>query len=40
MIRIAVVDDENTICSILEDYIENICDCMQIETEIDVFTTG
>ena len=40
MIRIAVVDDENTICSILEDYIENICDCMQIEAEIDVFTTG
>lgn len=40
MLRIAVCDDENVICSILEEYIKQICDSLSIEIEIDVFYTG
>lgn len=40
MIRIAICDDEETICSLLENYISNACSFLRIEAETDLFSTG
>ncbi len=40
MLRIAICDDEEYICSSLENYINEYCDAMQIDAEIDIYTTG
>ena len=40
MIRIAICDDEETICSLVESYIANACEFLNIEAEIDLFSTG
>lgn len=40
MIRIAICDDEEYICSSLERYIKECCSTMQIGCEIDIFNTG
>ena len=38
--KIAICDDENVVCSLLEKYLEQILNGLQIEFEIDVFNTG
>lgn len=40
MLRMAICDDEDQICSGLERYIKECCSTMQIECEIDIFNTG
>ena len=40
MIRIAICDDEETICSLLETYVQNACEFLQIEAETDLFSSG
>lgn len=40
MLRIAVCDDEDTVCSAIERYIQDACTALSIESEIDIFTTG
>ncbi len=40
MLRIAICDDEDVICSALEAYINQACKNIHIEAEIDIFTTG
>ena len=40
MLRIAVVDDEEYICSILDRYIRECCVALQMECEVDIFNTG
>lgn len=38
--KIAVCDDENAVCTLLEKYISQVCKGLQIKCEIDVFNTG
>lgn len=40
MIRIAVCDDEEAVCTALENYISKACTDIQIESEIDLFSSG
>lgn len=40
MIRIAICDDEENICSLLEKYIYNSCDFLHIDSEVDLFSSG
>ena len=40
MLRIALCDDENAICSELENYIMQACEELHIESEIDIFSSG
>lgn len=40
MLRIAICDDEDVICSALEVFINQACKSIHIEAEIDIFTTG
>lgn len=40
MIRMAICDDEEYICSSLEKYIDQYCSSMQIDFEVDIFTSG
>lgn len=40
MIRIAIVDDENIICSNIERNIYEYCDAMQLKADIDIFNSG
>ncbi len=40
MLRMAICDDEDQICSSLERYIKGCCSALQIECEIDIFNTG
>ena len=40
MIRFAICDDEEYICSSLERCIKECCSTMQIDCEIDIFNTG
>ena len=40
MIRIALCDDEEKVCSKLEDYIIQACEELHIESEIDIFSSG
>ncbi len=40
MLRIAVCDDDETICTSLERYITNACKSNYIESEIDLFSSG
>ena len=40
MIRIAVCDDEDLVCSLLEKYINNSCSILNIEAETDIFSSG
>lgn len=40
MIRIAVCDDEETICSLLETYITDSCNILHIDAEVDLFSSG
>lgn len=40
MIRIAVCDDEDSVCSALESYINHACTEINIESEIDIFNSG
>lgn len=40
MLRIAVCDDEETVCSTLENYINKACTDIYIDSEIDLFSSG
>lgn len=40
MLRIAICDDEESVCSALEEYIIQACKNNHIESEIDIFSTG
>ena len=40
MLRIAVCDDEEAVCTTLENYINKACDDIRIESEIDLFSSG
>ena len=40
MLRIAVCDDEETVCSTLENYINKACTDIHIDSEIDLFSSG
>ncbi len=40
MLRIAVCDDEETVCSTLENYISKSCTDIHIDLEIDLFSSG
>lgn len=40
MLRMAICDDEDYICSSLERYILACCASMQIDCEVDIYTTG
>lgn len=40
MIRIAICDDEETVCSVLEKYISKSCKLVHIDADIDLFNTG
>lgn len=40
MLRIALCDDEDAVCSELESFIMQACKEMHIETEIDIFSSG
>lgn len=40
MLRIAVCDDEETVCSALENYINKACTDIHIDSEIDLFSSG
>lgn len=40
MIRIAIVDDENVICSSIERFICEYCNAMHLKTEVDIFNSG
>ena len=40
MIRIAICDDEEIICSVIEKYLLLACSKLHIESEIDIFVTG
>lgn len=40
MLRIAVCDDEEFVCSALESYIISSCDFLHIVVEIDLFSSG
>lgn len=40
MIRIAIVDDENVICSSIERCICEYCEAMHLKTDIDIFNSG
>ena len=40
MLRFAICDDEEYICSRLEEYINTYCDSKMIESEVDIFNTG
>ena len=40
MLRVAICDDEEYICSALERYTVTFCESMGIECEIEIFTTG
>lgn len=40
MIRIAICDDEDAVCSALERYIIKACSKINIESEIDIFSSG
>lgn len=40
MLRIAVCDDEEAVCTTLENYISKACTDIQIESEIDLFSSG
>lgn len=40
MLRIAICDDEEIICTALENYISSACSDMHIESEIDIFCSG
>lgn len=39
-LHIAVCDDEEQICSLLEEYIERICSELNIEAETDIYYSG
>lgn len=40
MLRIAICDDEDAVCSALENFINMACGDIHIETEIDIFSSG
>lgn len=40
MIKIAIVDDDNTLCSELERYIMKACKSLQIKQHIDIYYNG
>ena len=40
MIRVAVIDDEDAVCSRLEKYIHECSTAMHIAVEVDIFTSG
>lgn len=40
MIRIAICDDEDAVCSALESFINKACAEIHIESEIDIFSSG
>ena len=40
LLRVAICDDEEYICSALEKYVLQFCESMGIECETDIFTTG
>lgn len=40
MIRIAIVDDENIICSGIERMICEYCSAMHLKTDVDIFNSG
>ena len=40
MIRIAVCDDEEFVCTALENYINNSCESLHIDAEVDLFSSG
>jgi len=40
MLRIALCDDEDTVCSELESFIMQACKKLHIENEIDIFSSG
>lgn len=40
MIRIAICDDEENICSLLEKYIYSSCDFLPIDVEVELFSSG
>lgn len=40
MIRIAICDDDDVICSKLEILVNQVCDSLNIEIEIDIFNAG
>ena len=40
MLRIAICDDEENVCTVLEKYIIQSCNHMQIYVEIDLFFSG
>lgn len=40
MLRIAICDDEDTICSKIENFIHDACAALSIKSETDIFATG
>ena len=40
MIRIAVCDDEEFVCTALENHINNSCESLHIDAEVDLFSSG
>lgn len=40
MLRIAVCDDDDTVCSAIECYIRDSCNALSSESETDIFTSG
>ena len=40
MLKIAIVDDVNEVCSQAERYIEKACGDFQLEFEIDIYNSG
>ena len=40
MIRIAIVDDENSICSNIERIISEYCNTMSLKADVDIFNSG
>ena len=40
MLRFAICDDEEGICSRLEEYINTYCNSKMIKSEIDIFNSG
>ena len=40
MIRIAIIDDDNTLCNVVEQYILSSCSDLQLKQCIDVYYTG
>lgn len=40
MLRIAVCDDENTVCSSLENFLLEVCNELHAESEVDVLPPG